>query len=146
MVDEYQDTNKVQYELIRRLVSEHRNLAWWATTIVHPRLARGRLQHHPRLRQALSRRPRGHPRPELPIHGDHPERRERRHKNNQVRREKSSGPIRRRAKARLDRVRGRGQEAEEALKWMKFIQDRTGARYSDFAFLYRSNQQSARSK
>src|SRR5690606_26387183 len=32
--------------------------------------------------------------------------------------------------------------AEEALKWMKFIQDRTGARYQDFAFLYRSNQQS----
>lgn len=34
------------------------------------------------------------------------------------------------------------QEAREAVAWLKFIQTKSAARYSDFAVLYRSNQQS----
>ena len=33
MVDEYQDTNRSQYELMRLLTEERRNVAWWATRI-----------------------------------------------------------------------------------------------------------------
>jgi len=34
------------------------------------------------------------------------------------------------------------EEAKHAVAWLQFIQERTGARYRDFALLYRSNQQS----
>lgn len=144
MVDEYQDTNKVQYELIRRLVSGHRNLcvvgdddqSIYAWRGADSRMILDFDKHFPdativTLDQNYRSTTTILSAANTVI------------KNNMVRRDKKLWSDLG-AGRKLDWIvcGDEEQEAQEALKWMGFIQSRTGARYSDFAFLYRSNQQS----
>ncbi|MCF6286902.1 MAG: UvrD-helicase domain-containing protein, partial [Candidatus Hydrogenedentes bacterium] len=144
MVDEYQDTNKVQYELIRKLVSLHRNLCvvgdddqsiygWRGadSSIIldfdkHYTDAKViTLDQNYRSTETILKAANA-----VIAH-------------NTARKEKKLWSELGKGRL-LDWIICSDEEAEadEALKWMKFIQDRTGARYSDFAYLYRSNQQS----
>lgn len=144
MVDEYQDTNKVQYALIRRLVSEHRNLCVVGDddqSIYAWRGADSRMilefdKHFPDARVVTLDQNYRSTTTILEAANAVI-------KNNLARREKKLWSDLG-AGRKLDWIvcADEEQEAEEALKWMNFIQARTGARYSDFAFLYRSNQQS----
>ena len=144
MVDEYQDTNKVQYELIRRLVAEHRNLcvvgdddqSIYAWRGADSSMILDFDKHFPDARVVtLDQNYRS---TEIILNAANAV-----IQNNLSRREKKLWSDLG-AGRKLDWIvcADEEQEAEEALKWMKFIQARTGARYSDFAFLYRSNQQS----
>jgi superfamily I DNA/RNA helicase len=144
MVDEYQDTNKVQYELIRKLVSEHRNLcvvgdddqSIYAWRGADSSIILDFDQHFPDAKVITL---------------------DQNYRSTTTILSAANAVIRNNIKRRDKNLwsdLGAGRkldwivcsdeeaEAEEALKWMKFIQDRTGARYNDFAFLYRSNQQS----
>ncbi len=70
MIDEYQDTNHAQFALAAssRRRSGAQPLRRRRPRPVHLRLARRRHQQHPRVREALSRRPRHHAGTELPLH------------------------------------------------------------------------------
>ena len=144
MVDEYQDTNKVQYELIRKLVSEHRNLCVVGDddqSIYGWRGADSSIildfdKHFPDSKViTLDQNYRSTTTILSAANAVI--------KNNLVRRDKKLWSDLG-AGRKLDWIvcADEEQEAAEALKWMAFIQSRTGARYSDFAYLYRSNQQS----
>ena len=144
MVDEYQDTNKVQYELIRRLVSEHRNLCVVGDDDQSIYAWRGAdssmiLDFDKHFTDAHIVTLDQNYRSTTTILGAA----NAVIKNNLVRRDKKLWSDLG-AGRKLDWIvcADEEKEAEEALKWMGFIQSRTGARYSDFAFLYRSNQQS----
>lgn len=144
MVDEYQDTNRVQYALLRMLVEEHRNLCvvgdddqsiyGWrgadARNILEferdfPDATIITLDQNYRSTQTILEAANGVI------------------SNNQARREK-----------RLWSDLGKGRlldwfvvgdeeaEATEAVKWLQHIRRQSGAEYRDFAVLYRSNIQS----
>jgi len=144
MVDEYQDTNKVQYELIRKLVSEHRNLcvvgdddqSIYAWRGADASMILDFDKHYPDARVVtLDQNYRSTTTVLAAANAVI--------KNNLVRRDKKLWSDLG-AGRKLDWIvcADEEQEAAEALKWMAFIQSRTGARYSDFAWLYRSNKQS----
>jgi len=144
MVDEYQDTNKVQYELIRKLVSEHHNLcvvgdddqSIYAWRGADASMILDFDKHYPDARVVtLDQNYRSTTTVLAAANAVI--------KNNLVRRDKKLWSDLG-AGRKLDWIvcADEEQEAAEALKWMAFIQSRTGARYSDFAWLYRSNKQS----
>ena len=144
MVDEYQDTNKVQLDLLRMLVQEHRNFcvvgdddqsiyAWRGADPrnilefekAFPGAFVVTLAQNYRSTQTILNAANA-------VIGQNKNRREK----------------------KLWSEIGRGRpidwivsandedEAKHAVDWLKNIQDKTGARYKDFALLYRSNLQS----
>ncbi len=144
LVDEYQDTNRVQYELLRILAGDHRNLCVVGDDDQSIYSWRGA-----DLRNILS------------IEKDFPEahvvRLEQNYRStvtilnaaNQViahnsqRRPKNLWSALGAGRS-LDwfTVANEEQEAREAVGWLRYIQSKSDAKYSDFAILYRSNQQS----
>lgn len=144
LVDEYQDTNQVQFDLVKYLVQDHQNLcvvgdddqsiyAWRGadTRIIldfdkhFPKAKVITLDQNYRSTETILRAANA-------VIG-----------NNTARREKSLWSELGKGRA-LDWfiVADEDAEAKEAINWMKLIQEKTGAKWSDFAFLYRSNQQS----
>lgn len=144
LVDEYQDTNQVQFELMKYLVQDHENLcvvgdddqSIYAWRGADSRIILDFDKHFPKARViTLDQNYRSTEtilRAANAVIG-----------HNAARREK-----------RLWSELGKGRaidwfvvadgdaEAKEAIAWLKLIQEKTGAKWSDFAFLYRSNQQS----
>lgn len=144
LVDEYQDTNQVQFDLMKYLVQDHQNLcvvgdddqSIYAWRGADSRIILDFDKHFPKARViTLDQNYRSTEtilRAANAVIG-----------NNAARREK-----------RLWSELGKGRaidwfvvadedaEAKEAITWLKLIQEKTGAKWSDFAFLYRSNQQS----
>ncbi len=144
MVDEYQDTNRVQYQLVRALVDGHRNLcvvgdddqsiyAWRGADVRNileferdfPEVKVVTLDQNYRSTSTILEAANSVIR------------------NNTQRREKNLWSNLGQGRA-LDWFTVVDEEAEaaEAVKWLKHIQARTGAKYRDFALLYRSNLQS----
>ena len=75
MVDEYQDTNRPQYLLVKQLASVHRNLCRRRRSRpVDLQVARRRPAQHPRLRARLSRRRHRPARAQLPLDAGDPRR------------------------------------------------------------------------
>lgn len=144
MVDEYQDTNQVQLELVRALVAEHRNLcvvgdddqSIYAWRGADSRIILDFEKHYPEA--AIITLDQNYRSTGTILKAANAV-----IQNNGTRREK---------KLWSDLGEGRPldwfvvadeeAEAREALGYMKHIQSRSGARWNDFAFLYRSNQQS----
>ena len=144
MVDEYQDTNHVQYEIVRNLVAKHRNLcvvgdddqsiyAWRGADVRHildfergfPEAKTITLDRNYRSTETILEAANSVIR------------------NNTARRDKELWS--KLGKGRpIDHfvVADEEAEAKQAIKWLKYIQDKSGARYRDFALLYRSNIQS----
>ncbi len=144
MVDEYQDTNQVQYALLRMLADGHQNFcvvgdddqsiyAWRGADL------RNILEferHFPKA--TVVTLDQNYRSTETILAAAHAV-----IKNNPARRDK-----------RLWSQLGKGrpidwfitadeeEEAKEAVRWLKHIQAKTGAKHSDFALLYRSNVQS----
>ena len=144
MVDEYQDTNQVQYGLMRTLVDEHRNFCvvgdddqsiygWRGASISNI----------------------------LDFEKDFPEAKvialEQNYRSTETILEAANSVIannRKRREKRLWSKLGKGRpidwfvtgneehEAKMAAEWLKYIQSKSEAKYSDFAILYRSNLQS----
>jgi len=144
MVDEYQDTNQVQYQLLRMLAEEHENLcvvgdddqsiySWRGANVRNileferdfPKARIVTLDQNYRSTTTIL---------EAAHHVI---------QNNTQRRDKKLWSDLGQGRA-LDWFVVRDDEAEavEAARWLKRIQERTGARYRDFALLYRSNAQS----
>lgn len=144
MVDEYQDTNGVQYALLKALAGDHRNLcvvgdddqsiySWRGADIGNilsfekdfPEAGIIKLEQNYRSTETVLNAANA-----VIAH-------------NKARREK-----------RLWSQLGKGRpidwfivgneedEAKEAARWLKYIQSKSEAKYSDFAILYRSNLQS----
>jgi len=144
LVDEYQDTNQIQFELVKYLVQDHQNLcvvgdddqsiyAWRGadTRIIldfdkhFPKAHVITLDQNYRSTETILRAANS-------VIG-----------NNSARRDKSLWSQLGKGRA-LDWfvVADEDAEAREAINWLRQIQEKTGAAWSDFAFLYRSNQQS----
>lgn len=144
MVDEYQDTNRVQYDLVRMLVEEHRNLcvvgdddqSIYRWRGADPRMILDFDRHFPgahvitldqnyRSTNSILRAANGVI------------------KNNQSRREKQLWSELGDGRA-IDHYLVANEEAEaaEAVSRLQYIHAKSGAKYSDFALLYRSNLQS----
>jgi superfamily I DNA/RNA helicase len=144
MVDEYQDTNRVQYELLRCLVEERRNLCVVGDDDQSIYGWRG-----------------ADVRKILDFERDFPDARiitlDQNYrsmttildaansviKNNHARREKKLWSNLGAGRA-IDWIVTADEEAEaaEAVKWLRHIQSKSNAAFSDFALLYRSNLQS----
>jgi superfamily I DNA/RNA helicase len=143
MVDEYQDTNRAQYELLTALAAKHRNLcvvgdddqsiySWRGADIRNitelerdfPKVKVVRLEQNYRSTETILNAA------NTVI------------ANNLQRREKSlwSG-LGKGRKIDWFVTGDEDHEAAEAVKWLRHIQSRTGAKPADFAILYRSNQQ-----
>jgi superfamily I DNA/RNA helicase len=144
MVDEYQDTNKVQYDLMRALVEKHRNFcvvgdddqsiyAWRGADI---QIILGFERHFPDAKIITL---------------------DQNYRSTETILAAANAVIRLNTSRRpkeLWSTLGKGraidwfvvaneeEEAKEAVAWLKSIQEKTGARHSDFAMLYRSNLQS----
>lgn len=144
MVDEFQDTNRVQYQLVRLLVAEHRNLCVVGDDDQSIYAWRG-----------------ADPRNILELEGDFPDLRvvklEQNYRSTRNILDAANGVIanntsRREKKLWSRHEQGRpidwivcGDEEHEAkmvVSWMKLILSKTDARWRDFAILYRSNTQS----
>lgn len=144
MVDEYQDTNRVQYDLLRALVDDHRNLCvvgdddqsiygWRGADVRNildferdfPKATIITLDQNYRSTETILHAANA-------VIG-----------NNHARREKKLWSTLGKGRP-IDWVVTGDEEAEaaEAVHWLKHIQSKTGARYADFALLYRSNLQS----
>ena len=144
MVDEYQDTNRVQYDLLHALTSEHRNLcvvgdddqsiySWRGADIsnilafekVFTEAKIVKLEQNYRSTVTIL------------------DAANRVIANNTARREKNLWSALGQGRP-LDRfvVADEEQEAKQAVSWLEHIRERTGANPGDFAVLYRSNQQS----
>ncbi len=144
MVDEYQDTNGVQYALLRMLVEEHRNFcvvgdddqsiyAWRGADYRNilefekhfPGATIVTLDQNYRSTETILAAANSVI------------------KNNKARREKKLWSELGKGRP-IDWIVTGDEEAEakEAVKWLKHIQEKTAARYRDFALLYRSNIQS----
>ena len=144
MVDEYQDTNRVQYRLLRALTSRRRNLcvvgdddqsiySWRGADIAnilsfekdYPEACIVKLEENYRSTESILNAANA-----VIAHNRH-------------RREKKLWSRLGQGRA-LDRFITADDEGEakEAVKWLKHIQEKSEARYSDFAVLYRSNIQS----
>ncbi len=144
MVDEYQDTNRVQYDLLRGLVEEHRNLcvvgdddqSIYRWRGADPRIILDFDKHYPgatvitldqnyRSTNSILKAANGVI------------------QNNQSRRDKRLWSELGEGRA-IDHFIVANEEAEaaEALSRLKYIHAKSGAKYSDFALLYRSNLQS----
>ena len=132
LVDEYQDTNHAQYAFIHQLCADSdggdrgRRRAGRAGRAdggrrrrpVDLRLPRRQHPQHPRLRAGLPQRHLDPPRAELPLHPDHPQRRQLGHRQQQGpqaqaavepgRRRRQDRRVRRRRRARRGPVRLRG--------------------------------------
>ncbi len=144
MVDEYQDTNRVQYDLVRMLVEKHRNLcvvgdddqsiyAWRGADVRNildferdfPEAKVVTLDQNYRSTETILNAA------NAVI------------KNNPARREKALWSALGKGRA-IDwfTVADEEVEAKEAVRWLKHILGKTGAHCQDFALLYRSNGQS----
>jgi superfamily I DNA/RNA helicase len=144
MVDEYQDTNAVQYSLLQLLTEKHRNFCVVGDDDQAIYAWRGAdsgniLDFEKRFPEAkIVTLDQNYRSTETILAAANSV-----IKNNGARREK---------KLWSDLGKGRPidcfvvgseeDEAKEAVKWLKNIQSKTGAKYSDFALLYRSNTQS----
>jgi superfamily I DNA/RNA helicase len=144
MVDEFQDTNRVQFALLRELVKDHENFcvvgdddqsiyAWRGAdprNILElerdfPKLSLVKLEENYRSTGTILDAANGVI------------------KNNTVRREKTLWSRKRRGRSiDLLQVADEEHEAKMAVAWMKAIQGKSGAKWRDFAILYRSNLQS----
>ena len=144
MVDEYQDTNRIQYQLLRALVDRHRNLCVVGDDDQSIYGWRG-----------------ADVRNILDFEQDFPEARiitlDQNYRstdtilkaanaviaNNKVRREKNLWSNLEKGRA-IDWVVAADEEheAKTAVAWLQFIQEKTNAPHSDFAVLYRSTLQS----
>ena len=81
LVDEYQDTNRVQNDLVLLLAADHRNVCVVGDQDQsHLRLPRRRHAQHRRVRGRVPRHDGGAARAELPVDADHPRRRQRGHR------------------------------------------------------------------
>ncbi len=144
MVDEYQDTNPIQYALIRQLAAPHRNVCvvgdddqsiygWRGadlSNILHfekdyPDATVVTLKQNYRSTETILKAANG-----VIAH-------------NRARRVKAMWSAMGAGRAIDWLVTGDDEhEAKTALAWMENIQSKSGAEWSDFAFLYRSNTQS----
>ncbi len=144
MVDEYQDTNAIQYELLRMLVGEHCNLfvvgdddqaiyGWRGADV---RNILGFERDFPKA-TVITMDQNYRSTTTILDAANHVI------KNNASRREKKLWSDLGKGRA-IDRfvVSDEDAEAKEALNWLKHIRSRTKAAWSDFAVLYRSNVQS----
>ncbi len=144
MVDEYQDTNRVQYELMHMLVAEHRNFCVVGDDDQSIYGWRG-----------------ADVRNILDFERDFPEARiitlDQNYRSTETILAAANSVIRNNTQRREKKLwseLGKGRaldwfvtadeeaEAKEAVKWLQYIRARTGARFRDFALLYRSNLQS----
>lgn len=144
MVDEYQDTNRVQYELLRLITEERRNLCvvgdddqsiygWRGADVKnildferdYPGAAIITLDQNYRSTETILQAANSVI------------------ANNTSRREKKLWSELGKGRA-IDWIVTAEEEAEasEAVKWLQHIRERSGAPYQDFALLYRSNIQS----
>jgi superfamily I DNA/RNA helicase len=144
MVDEFQDTNGVQYALLRALAGEHRNLCVVGDDDQSIYGWRGA-----DIRNILEF--------ERDFHGARIVKLEQNYRSTETILEAANRVIanntnRREKKLWSDLGKGRSldwivcgddeHEAKSLVKWLEMIRERTGAKYSDFAALYRSNTQS----
>lgn len=144
MVDEYQDTNRVQFAILRHLVDEHKNLcvvgdddqsiyAWRGADV------RNILDFERHFKGAkIVTLDQNYRSTETILEAANSV-----IKNNPGRRDKRLWSELGKGRA-IDWiiVADEEEEAKEAVKWLKFVQSKSGAPYSDFAILYRSNIQS----
>ncbi len=72
LIDEYQDTNRPQYELMKLLAGKRKTSASSATRTRASIPGAEPTSEHPRIREGLPRRKDHPPRAELPLHPDHP--------------------------------------------------------------------------
>ncbi len=144
MVDEYQDTNAVQYDLLRMLSGEHQNLfvvgdddqaiyGWRGADV---RNILGFERDFPKA-TVITMDQNYRSTATILEAANHVIR------NNASRREKNLWSDLGKGRA-IDRfvVTDEDAEAKEALAWLQHIRTRTNAKWSDFAVLYRSNVQS----
>ena len=144
MVDEYQDTNAIQYELLRMLAGEHCNLfvvgdddqaiyGWRGADV---RNILGFERDFPRA-TVITMDQNYRSTSTILDAANHVI------KNNTTRRDKKLWSDLGKGRP-IDRfiVADEDAEAKEALDWLQYIRSRTKAAWSDFAVLYRSNVQS----
>jgi len=144
MVDEYQDTNRVQFELVRNLVDAHKNLcvvgdddqSIYRWRGADPRTILDFDRHFPAARVITLDQNYRSVNTVLKAANAVI-------KNNTERRDKALWSDKGDGRE-IDWIVVEDDEAEarECVNWLRHIQEKTGARYRDFAILYRSNLQS----
>ncbi len=146
LIDEYQDTNAVQNALAVLLAGgppQHRGGR--GQRPVRLPVPRGGHLQHPRLRAGLPRRHRHHPRPELPLHPDHPRRGQLGdHQQRLPQAEERFGP--RAGRASRSSATGPRTSTTRPSGWptrSSACGSEQGLRWGDVAIFYRTNAQSA---
>ena len=144
LVDEFQDTNRAQYELIRQLGAHGNVVRGGRRRPVDLRLARRRRAQHAGVPQRLPRRQVGAPGGELPLHADGTRCGERGHRRKQRPYRQDAAPPGGGAGNRSPwwppRTSGTRPNG-----WSRELQSRSAAadwQYSEMAVLYRTNSQS----